>query len=68
MAPGVAVAYVGPGAGLGMVGSLIAVLGVVLIAMLGLLILPFRMLQKRRQVRASARREAPASSGGRQEG
>jgi uncharacterized membrane protein len=66
--PGVALAYVGPGAGLGMIGSLIAVVGVVLVAMVGLIILPFRMLQKRRRAKATDRREEPASAGSRQGG
>jgi hypothetical protein len=62
MAPGVALAYVGPGAGLGMIGSLIAVVGAVLVALLGLFILPFRMLMKRRKAKMSGTREAPAGS------
>jgi uncharacterized membrane protein len=63
-----ALAYVGPGAGLGMLGSLIAVVGVVLVAMVGLIILPFRMLQKRRRAKPTDRREEPASAGSRQGG
>jgi hypothetical protein len=47
-APDVALAYLGPGAGLGMIGSLIAVVVVVLISVLGLVIYPLRMLRKRR--------------------
>jgi hypothetical protein len=46
MAPGAALAYVGPGAGLSLIGSLIAVVGAVLVAVLGLLVLPVRMLLK----------------------
>jgi hypothetical protein len=68
MLPGAAVAYVGPGAGLGMIGSLIAVIGAVLVAILGFLILPVRMLLKRRRVRAVDGREAPASAGSTLEG
>jgi hypothetical protein len=68
LAPGAALAYVGPGAGLGMIGSLIAVVGVFLVAVLGLLILPFRMLQKRRQARVAQGREGPTSAGSRQVG
>ena len=41
-------AYVGPGAGLGMIGSLIAVIIAVLVAIAGLVIFPFRLLMKRR--------------------
>jgi hypothetical protein len=68
MAPGVAMAYVGPGAGLGMLGSLVAVVGVVLVAMVGLIVLPFRMLQKRRRASATDGREEPTSGGSRQGG
>ena len=44
-----ALAYLGPGAGLGMLGSLFAVIGAVLLAILGLLILPVRMMLKKRR-------------------
>jgi len=44
-----AAAYMGPGAGLGMLGSLVAVVGAVLVAVVGLLVLPVRMLLKRRR-------------------
>ena len=44
-----AAAYMGPGAGLGMLGSVIAVVGAVLVAVVGLLVLPVRMLLKRRR-------------------
>lgn len=47
-APDVAWAYLGPGAGLGMIGSLIGVAVVVLVSVLGLVIYPLRMLRKRR--------------------
>ena len=50
-----AAAYMGPGAGLGMIGSLLALAGAALVALFGLVILPVRMLMKR--FRASA---APA--------
>jgi hypothetical protein len=42
-------AYVGPGAGLGMIGSLIAVIAVVLIMVFGLIVYPIRLLRKRRE-------------------
>jgi len=42
-------AYMGPGAGLGMLGSLVAVVGAVLIAVFGILVLPIRMLMKKRR-------------------
>ena len=48
LTPNVAWAYLGPGAGLGMIGSLIGVVVVVVISVLGLIIYPLRMLRKRR--------------------
>jgi hypothetical protein len=44
-----ALAYMGPGAGLGMLGSLIAVIGAVVVAVFGLLVLPIRMIMKKRK-------------------
>ena len=52
-----AYAYMGPGAGLGMLGSLVAVIGAVLLAVFGILVLPVRMILKRR-------RKAAAEKGG----
>lgn len=42
-----ALAYMGPGAGLGMLGSLFALIGAALVGLFGLIILPVRMLLKR---------------------
>jgi hypothetical protein len=47
--PGTAAAYMGPGAGLGMLGSLVAVIAAVALAALGLVLLPVRMILKRRR-------------------
>jgi hypothetical protein len=47
-------AYVGPGAGLGMIGSLIAVVGAILLAILGLVLFPLRLILKRRRKAASS--------------
>ena len=44
----------GPGAGLGMIGSLVAVIGAVLIALLGIVILPVRMILKKRRKAANS--------------
>lgn len=46
-APGTAAAYMGPGAGLGMLGSLIAVAAAVVVAVVGLVLLPLRLIRKR---------------------
>jgi hypothetical protein len=48
-----AAAYMGPGAGLGMLGSVLAVIGAVLIAVFGIILLPARMLLKRRRKAAA---------------
>ena len=53
-APLVAQAYVGPGAGLGMIGSLLAVVGAMLLSLLGLILWPWRVLKKRRQAKRVA--------------
>jgi uncharacterized membrane protein len=45
-------AYIGPGAGIGMIGSLIAVVVVVLVIVLGLVIYPIRMMRKKRRQEA----------------
>ena len=54
VAPLAAQAYVGPGAGVGMIGSLLAVLGAVLLAIVGLILWPLRMLKKRRHKKDSS--------------
>jgi hypothetical protein len=52
MLPTNAFAYVGPGAGLTMLGSLIAVLLTVLVAILGIVLFPLRALMKRRRAKS----------------
>jgi hypothetical protein len=49
-----AAAYIGPGAGLGMIASLIAVVGAVVLALVGILFYPMRLLLKRRRKAALA--------------
>jgi hypothetical protein len=44
-----AAAYMGPGAGLGMLGSLAAVVGAVLVALVAIVWMPIRILLKRRR-------------------
>jgi len=48
-------AYMGPGAGLGMIGSLLAVGGALLLAFAGVVVLPLRLLLKRRRSDAPRR-------------
>ena len=50
-----AAAYMGPGAGLGMLGSVIAVAGAVLVAVFGIVVLPIRMILRRRRKAAEAK-------------
>jgi len=45
--PTPAAAYVGPGAGLTVIGSLVAVIAAVLIALMGLVLFPLRLLMKK---------------------
>lgn len=55
-------AYVGPGAGLGMIGSLVAVVVAVLVAIAGLIILPIRLLMKRRKPASEEKQEVMDSN------
>jgi hypothetical protein len=47
-----ALAYVGPGAGLSMLGALLAVIAVVLATVVGLVLWPLRMLTRRGKAKA----------------
>ena len=53
--PLLAHAYVGPGAGLGMVASLLAVVGAMLLSIVGLILWPLRLLKKRLRAKNDAR-------------
>ncbi len=53
----VAVAYVGPGAGLGMIASLFAVVLAVLATILGLVLWPIRRLAQRKKAAAGKAKE-----------
>lgn len=53
--PLLAHAYVGPGAGLGMLASLLAVAGAMLLSIVGLVLWPWRLLRKRWQAKSTAR-------------
>ena len=53
--PQAAAAYVGPGAGLTMLGALWAVIAAVLFAVAGLVIWPIRAMRRRRKQLASAK-------------
>jgi hypothetical protein len=60
--PSHAFAYVGPGAGLGVIGSLIAVIIAVVVTVLGIIILPVRLLMRRRKSKIAAPTTSPTES------
>jgi hypothetical protein len=49
-APATAFAYVGPGAGLTMFGSAVALIMVIFIVLLGLILWPIRAIQRRKRM------------------
>jgi len=51
--PDAAFAYLGPGAGLGMVGTLISVVVAILVAILGVVLYPIRLYRKWRKNKQS---------------
>ncbi|MBF0370651.1 MAG: hypothetical protein HQL52_14460 [Magnetococcales bacterium] len=56
-----AYAYVGPGAGLGMVGSLVAVVVAVVLGVVGFVLYPIRLImKKRKQASENQAKEASA--------
>lgn len=61
MAPAV-LAYVGPGAGLSMLGALLAVIVIVLATVAGLVLWPARMLARRRKAKAGTVGESGSGS------
>ena len=63
LAPGAAHAYIGPGAGISAIGSLLALVAAVLLAVVGFVWYPVkRLLKSRRKARAKARMEDGANS------
>jgi hypothetical protein len=58
--PSTASAYVGPGAGLTVIGSLVAVVAAVLIALVGLVLFPLRLLMKKMRADKAASSEDKA--------
>ena len=61
--PHAAAAYVGPGAGLTMLGALWAVIAAVVFALAGLVIWPVRAMRRRRRELASAKAAAASGDG-----
>ena len=63
LAPGSAYAYIGPGAGISAVGSLLALSAAVLLALVGFVWYPVKRLMKnRRKARAKATRDEATSA------
>ena len=63
LAPGSAHAYIGPGAGISAVGSLLTLSAAVLLAIVGFVWYPVkRLMKKRRKARAKAAEEDEATS------
>jgi pilus assembly protein TadC len=48
-------AYIGPGAGLGMIGAVFAVLAFIVLALLGPILYPIRIIRRRMRQRAAAK-------------
>lgn len=61
MLPATGWAYVGPGAGLGMIGSLLAIIGTVALALAGLVLLPVRLFIKARKT-GNAEQDRPTEN------
>lgn len=60
LTPSLAWAYVGPGAGLTVIGSLVAVAAAVLIALVGLVLFPVRLLMKKMRAAKAAQSASEA--------
>ena len=65
LAPSVAYAYIGPGAGITAIGSLIALVGAVALAVVGFLWFPIKRLMRARATKANAASENRTSDPGR---
>jgi hypothetical protein len=62
--PGVAHAYIGPGAGVTVLGALWAVIAAIVLALGGLLLWPIRVMMRRRKQPAAAKAAAANESDG----
>lgn len=66
--PSAVLAYVGPGAGLGALGIVLAVVAAILMSIVGLLLWPIRLLSHRRKLRDRARHEQDQKHDGNSQG
>jgi uncharacterized membrane protein YdjX (TVP38/TMEM64 family) len=62
LAPTVAYAYIGPGAGLTAIGTLIALVGAVVLAIIGLVWFPIKRMMRARATRANAANDGNTSA------
>jgi hypothetical protein len=58
--PGTALAYIGPGAGLSAGGSLLVLIGAVVLTIVGFIWYPLWRLRRRWRARAAARAKSPS--------
>lgn len=65
--PATAVAYVGPGAGLSIIGSLLAFVAAVVVGIFGFLWFPIRRIIRKRKQAAAAKAEAKKATAERQQ-
>ena len=56
-------AYVGPGAGLGLLGAALAMLAAIVVTVVGLVMWPLRVLRRRKKVQAEAADPKPKNTG-----
>jgi hypothetical protein len=60
LVPAVGHAYIGPGAGLTAIGSLIALVGTIVLAIIGFVWFPIKRLMRMRAAKANATIDAPS--------
>ena len=57
--PGIAFAYIGPGAGLSVIGSILAFLAAIVVAIFGFLFFPIRRFLRNRKLKAEENADNP---------
>lgn len=62
LAPVPALAYIGPGAGLGVIGTVVALIGAVLLAIVGFVWYPVKRMLKKRKAGAEANQDSDSTS------
>ena len=62
LSPVPALAYIGPGAGLGVIGTVVALIGAVLLAIVGFVWYPVKRMLKKRKAGAEANQDSDTQS------